>query len=152
MRWSMPRIAEAGLALAAVVLFAALAAPWPEPELPTAATGAVPDAPVTERAVTAPWTTVPPESVVALFVERLPKAAGPAARATAPSQPAPWLRYLGRSSDADGTTRVFVKDTRSGAVIAAVRGREKNGWTLVDEDGTSVTLRRGDELFSVPRR
>jgi hypothetical protein len=152
MRSSMPRVAEVVLALAAAVLLAALAAPWPGPELPSAAPAAVAPPPVPERAVTGPWTTVPPESVVALFVERQPQTAEPSARAAAPSRPAPWLRYLGRSSDADGTTRVFVKDTRSGAVIAAVRGRENNGWTLVDEDGTSVTLRRGDELYSVPRR
>lgn len=152
MRWSMPRVAEVVLALAAAVLLAALAAPWPEPALPSAAPATVPEASVPERVVNDPWTTVPPESVTALFVQRRPQAAGPAVRAAAPPQPAPWLRYLGRSSDADGTTRVFVKDTRSGAVIAAARDRESDGWTLVDEDGTSVTLRRGDDLYSVSRR
>jgi hypothetical protein len=107
--------------------------------------------------VPGPRVEIPPEDVEALFVGRPPVAAragAASAGAAVSADPvaANWLRYLGRSTAPDGTTQVFVKDTRSGAVISAARGRVVDGWTLVDEDGASVTLGRGNERYSVPRR
>ena len=65
---------------------------------------------------------------------------------------APWLRYIGRSSDPDGTAHVYVKDTRSGKVIRATRGVALDGWILVSEDPAGLTLRHGDDLYAVSKQ
>ncbi len=154
MRRTMRLVAELGLVLVAAALLVALAVPWPPAPDPIVV-AAVPLAEAMSRPSSEPRGEILPEDIEALFVGRPPAARAVASRAVGSSSApvaASWLRYLGRSRAPDGTIQVFVKDTRSGAVIAAVRGRVVDGWTLVDEDGASVTLGRGDERYSVPRR
>jgi len=154
MRRTTALVAEIALALAAAALLVALAVPWPPVPDPVVV-AVVPRVEATSSPAPGPRAEIQPEDVEALFVGRPPVAArAGAARVAASADPvtADWLRYLGRSRAPDGTTQVFVKDTRCGAVIAAVRGRVVDGWTLVDEDGASVTLGRGDERYAVSRR
>jgi hypothetical protein len=154
MRRTTALVAEIALALAAAALLVALAVPWPPVPDPDVVPVA-PRAEATSPPSPEPRAEIAPGDIEALFVGRLPVAARAAATREAVSADpvaADWLRYLGRSRAPDGTTQVFVKDTRSGAVITAARGRVVDGWTLVEEDGVSVTLGRGDERYSVPRR
>ncbi len=75
--------------------------------------------------------------------------AAPAARAPVD---APWLQYLGRSQSVDGTTTVFLKDTKTGRLISATRADTPGAWVIVDEQGTTLIVKNGDALYSVKTR
>jgi hypothetical protein len=152
MRLSVRRAVELALGTAAAALAVLLAVPWETASQPRIAAAA--SLPPTQQgdARPVPEAAVLPEAVVRLFTG-VPAAAAPAAPPPSPRPiDAPWLRYVGRSSAPDGTTHVYVKDTKSERVIRATRGEVLDGWMLVAEDASSLTLRHGDELYAVAKR
>jgi hypothetical protein len=154
MRPTMRRAVDLALGAAAAALLVLLVAPQREAP-PAGAAGGEAPAPVARAGEPSEsGTDVPPGAVLRLFTGGVPVAtvaAAPGPPAAAPVE-APWLRYLGRSSDADGTAHVYVKDTKSGKVIRATRGEVLNGWIIVAEDSESLTLRCGDDLYTVGKR
>jgi hypothetical protein len=151
---TMRRAADLALGAAAAAFLALLVAPWRQAPLPGAVDGADPQPAARVSAQPESGTDVPPEAVLRLFTGGVPAttaASAPGLPAAAPVA-APWLRYMGRSSDPDGTSHVYVKDTKSGKVIRATRGQVLNGWILVAEDAEGLTLRFGDDLYAVSTR
>jgi len=153
MRLSMRRAVEMALGAAAAALAVLLAVPWDTASQPRIAAAASPPPTQQGDARPAPAAAGQPEAIVRLFTGRVPATA--ASAAPLPSSraiDAPWLRYVGRSSTPDGTTQVYVKDTKSERVIRATRAEVLDGWMLVAEDASSLTLRHGDELYTVAKR
>ncbi len=150
MRLPMRRAAELALGAAAAALLVLLVVPWKAAPLPGAAGSGSSPQPQPEIARQQTRIAVPPDTILRLFT-----GARPAAQARAAPSPeakpvdASWLRYMGRSSAPDGTTHVYVKDTKSGKVIRATRGEALDGWTLVSEDASGLMLQYGDELYAV---
>jgi hypothetical protein len=128
---------EAGMRIACAV--ATRAADPPPPAVSGAGSTA-------DAAAPAP---VPADVVIALFLGPAPERSAALPPTGRPSR-VDWLQYLGRSIDAGGVVRVFVKDGRTGGVIVA--GADEGAWRLVAEEESSVTLGRGTELYEVPRR
>ncbi|OHD68456.1 MAG: hypothetical protein A2177_03495 [Spirochaetes bacterium RBG_13_68_11] len=149
----MQRVVDLALGAAAAALLVLLAVPWKAAPLPGATGNGPSPQPQPEAARHETRTTVPPDAILRLFT-----GGGPAAAARAAPSPdakpvdASWLRYMGRSSAPDGTTSVYVKDTKSGKVIRATRGEALDGWILVSEDASGLTLQHGDDLYAVSKK
>ncbi len=93
-----------------------------------------------------------PEAILTLLVGRqAPKAAAPAP-ATVPPQQAPWMKYLGRAFAADGSTQVYLKDTKTGRLMTATRDAGAGRWVLVQEQDDAVIVKNGDTAYSVGKR
>jgi hypothetical protein len=157
MQLSIRKVVEPALALAAAVLLALLVVPWEEPQLPSAAASRQSAKPKAQAELQAARYVASTDAVVTLFVgKQAPKAAAASATPTQPvAKPvsaAPWLRYMGRSSAADGKSYVYVKDTKSGKVIRAAQAEAVNGWTLVSEDDEGLVLKSGEDLYAVSKR
>ena len=152
MRLPMRRVVDLALGAAAAALLVFLAAPWKAAPLPGATGSGSPPQPQPEAARRETRTTVLPDAILRLFT-----GGGPTTPITAAPPPAlkpveaAWLRYMGRSSAPDGTAHVYVKDTKSGKVIRATRGAALDGWILVSEDASGLTLRHGDDLYAVSK-
>jgi hypothetical protein len=151
MRLPMRRVVELALGAAAAALLALLAVPWKPEPLPGAAGGGSSPPPPREAARREPGTAVPPETILRLFTGGGPEASAVSSPAAKPID-AFWLRYMGRSSAPDGTTYVYVKDTESGKVIRATRAEALDGWILVSEDESGLTLQHGDDRYAVSKR
>lgn len=152
MRLPMRRVIDLALGAAAAALLVLLVAPWKAAPLPGATGSGSSPQPQPEAVRIDTRTAVPPDTILRLFTGGGP--ATPAAGAPSPgAKPldASWLRYMGRSSAPDGTTSVYVKDTISGKVIRATRGGALDGWILVSEDASGLTLRHGDDLYAVAK-
>jgi hypothetical protein len=153
MRLPMRRAVELALGAAAAALLVLLVIPWKETPLPGAADVGTSTPASRERVQPERGAGVQPETIVRLFTGGRPAApASPAPPPDVTPIDAPWLRYMGRSSDPDGTLHVYVKDTKSGKVINATRGEARNGWILVAEGAEGLTLRNGGELYAVSKR
>jgi hypothetical protein len=152
MRLAMHRAAEAALGVAALALIAVLVAPLRAPALPDpSAAGRSPAKSAPAGAAAAAQPAVP-EDILPLLVGRpAPKAAAPAP-APVPPQPAAWMKYLGRSLAADGSTQVYLKDTKTGRLVTATRDAGAGGWVLVQEQADTVIVKNGDTVYSVGKR
>jgi len=155
MRSTARRTIDLSLGVAAAALFALLVVPWRVAPLPDGDRGGTPQpaARASERPASA--SVVQPEAIVRLFTgsASAPAAAAARSRSATAAVEAPWLRYMGRSSDPDGTTHVYVKDAKSGRVIRATRDRALNGWVLVEETEERLLLENDDgERYEVSTR
>jgi len=157
------RVLEPALGLAAAALLALLIVPWTEKPLPLVAAKARANVPARQAEALAGPRALAPDAILPLFVGRaVPKPAPVAPPAPQPApvaQPAPkvpaaapWLRYMGRSTAPDGTSSVYLKDTRTGKVLRAAQGVALGGWTLVSEDDAGLVLANGEDLYAVNKR
>jgi hypothetical protein len=153
MKSTIRRSIEAVLSLACVALIVLLVVPWPPYH---SAPGPVP--PVdpyspTQRATEAALKPLSAEIVLTLF---MPRAAARQVKSSAlPEQHAEevsWLRYLGFATSVNGTSRWYVKDTRTGRIITLSLGTQAGGWSLVDVAQERLIIRKGTDLYAVPRR
>lgn len=162
----MARIAEAALLLLVAGLAVALALPWPEKGSPSAhrvATAAASDAPGQNAAR---MDSADPEAVARLFgwTRPLPRPAvepeptpevvelPPVAETAAPPIVAEWLRYVGYSSDAEGASLYYLKDTRSGKLITATEGSVSAEWSLLQASEEQLVVRHDGTDYLVHRR
>ena len=161
MRWLTASL-EVVLGLAVVALLALLVFPWGK--LPLPAMGARAQTVLAARAaeVQTQTGTVSVDAILPLFVGRKAPKPAPAVAAPEPApapQPAPkapvaapWMRYMGRSTASDGSSSVYLKDSKSGKVVRAAPGVSVGGWTLVSEDEAGLVLSFGEDLYLVSKR
>ena len=155
MRSTVRRTIDLSLGVAAAALLALLVAPWRVAPLPGGTGDGTPRPAARASELRASASDVPPETVLRLFSggASLSAPAASSGRSAAAAVEAPWLRYMGRSSDPDGTTHVYVKDEKSGRVIRATRDRALNGWVLVEETEERLILANDDdERYAVSKR
>jgi hypothetical protein len=153
MRQSAHRAREAFLCLVILGLLVGEVVPWRQADLPLKASGrsSVPGTPVDPPGPDE--SALPIETVVTLFTDRVaaqPRTS-PAPQAKTP-QDAPWLKYMGFASTADGTSTWYVKDTKTGRMIRASQGQTMAGWAVVESTADRLILRNGDDLYSVNKR
>ncbi len=154
------RILEPLLAVAAAALLVILVVPWKETALPALGAKAAAASPPAHAPGPELARAVAPDAILPLFVGRqVQKPTPPPAPPAPQAQPAPkrpvaatWLRYMGRSAAPDGTSSVYLKDTRSGKVLKAAQGVAMGGWLLLSEDEATLVLSYGEDLYSVSKR
>jgi len=155
MKFSISRVAEGLLALAAALLLAALFVPWRLTERAPAPAVPQTQAPSAPAQAEAPHHHAPPDAVVSLFVKRAaprPAAAPvPAPEAKKPVE-APWLIYVGFYTRDPGKPCYLLKDTRAGRMIKVSEGDAIDGWSLVAAEGKRMIIRKNDDVYIVIKR
>ncbi len=153
MRRSAHRAIEALLCLAIVGLLVVEIVPWRRPSLPTRATRASPIASSPEDPPDHAASAAPVDTVLRLFTDRVtvPARAPSLPQAKAPVD-APWLKYMGFASTAEGALSWYVKDTKTGRMIRVSQGQTVGGWTVVESATDRLVLKNGEELYSVSKR
>jgi hypothetical protein len=155
MRSTIQRVIEAALCAVILGLLILLAVPWHRQKsddrsiTTSVAHTASADAPGLSPSL------LPIETVLLLFTDRR---GTPAPRATAAPAPAatptdaPWLKYLGFASGADGTSWWYLKDSRTGKLIKVQKDKVTGGWSVIENSTDRLVVRNGDSLYSVSKR
>jgi hypothetical protein len=158
MRLSIQKASEASLALFALLLIAALIVPWRQSNPTEAPAKTASELSPNPAGTAAEPIRATPDTLFNLFAGKAaatPSAAVPKpAAVTATKKPvdAPWLRYIGNISGAEGKSYYFFKDTRSGRSVTLSAGETINGWSLVEIADNKFILKNNEDLYTVNKR
>jgi hypothetical protein len=154
MKASIQRAIEVFFGLIILSLLVLLVVPWHQEKMPSRSATPRVIQTQTPDAAGDPASVLPVDAVLTLFADR----ARPAAVRTAAAPPAktiaeaPWLKYMGFASGADGASWWYVKDTKTGKVIRLSQGQSVAGWTIVENGDERLVIKNGDDLYSVSKR
>ncbi len=156
MRLSIPKTSELLLGAIALAFLAAVVIPWRQPDAgETLLKGSAEAAQASAGVVLEPVLATP-DVLNNLFVAKrtaapaaAPRPASPAAKNTVT---APWLRYIGYISGAEGKSYYFFKDTRTSRSITLSVGETVNGWSLVEIGDKQFILKNNTDLYTVNKR